>query len=64
MDRLQRERPELPQADRDTATVRLGHKEVAEALAARPDLAARFGDMAAEHFLGAVVSDLRSTRSS
>lgn len=33
MDRMDRERPELSQQDRDTAPVRLGRQEVAQALA-------------------------------
>ena len=63
MDRMDRERPEVAQEDRAAATVRLAGREVAEALAKRPDLAERFGDLAAEHFLGAIAQELRSARS-
>jgi len=63
MDRIDRERPELSQQDRDAITVRLSRQAVTQALASRPDLAERFGDMAAEHFLRAVASDVRSLRS-
>jgi hypothetical protein len=63
MDRMDRERPELSQQDRDVITARLGQQEVAEALASRPDLAERFRDMAAEHFLRGIASEVRSLRS-
>jgi hypothetical protein len=63
MDRMDRERPELSQEDREAATVRLGQQEIALELASRPDLAKRFGDMAAECFLQAIVRELRSLRS-
>ena len=63
MDRIDRERPELSHQDRETVTVRLSRHEVAQALASRPDLAERFGEMAAEHFLRTVLSQVRSLRS-
>jgi hypothetical protein len=63
MARMDRERPELSQQDREVVAVRLGRQEVAQALASRPDLAERFGEMAAEHFLRAVASEARSLRS-
>jgi hypothetical protein len=63
MDRMDRERPELSRQDREAITVRLSRQEVAQALASRPDLAERFGEMAAEHFLRAVASEARSPRS-
>ncbi|MDR3531595.1 MAG: hypothetical protein P4L90_13710 [Rhodopila sp.] len=63
MDRMDRERPEMPSQDREAVTVRLGQQAIAEALAARPDLAERFGDMAAEYFLRAIVNEVRSSRS-
>jgi hypothetical protein len=63
MDRMDRERPELPHEDRDAATVRIARMEVAEALVKRTDLAVRFGDIAAEHFLRAIAQELRSARS-
>lgn len=63
MDRMDRERPELPDQDRDAVTVRLGQQEIAEVLASRPDLAKRFSDMATEHLLRAIVREVRSLRS-
>jgi hypothetical protein len=63
MDRMDRERPEVAQEDRDAATVRLARREVAEGLSKRPDLAERFGDIAAEHFMRAIAQELRSARS-
>ena len=63
MDRMDRERPELSQQDRVVVAVRLGRQEVAQALASRPDLAKRFSEIAAEHFLRAVASEMRSLRS-
>jgi hypothetical protein len=63
MDRMDRERPELSLHDREAVTVRLGRQEVAEALASRPDLVERFREMAAEHLLRAVASEVRSLRS-
>jgi hypothetical protein len=63
LDRMDRERPELSQQDRDTAAIRLGRQEIAQALASRPDLAERFGEMAAEHFLRGVAIEVRSLRS-
>jgi hypothetical protein len=63
MDRMDRERPELSQRDREAVTVRLGRQEVAQALASRPDLAERFGEIAAEHLLRAIASEVRSLRS-
>ena len=63
MDRMDRERPKSSPQDREAATVRLGGEEVAQALASRPDLAKRFSEIAAEHFLRAVASEMRSLRS-
>jgi hypothetical protein len=63
MDRLDRERPDLSPEDREAITVRLGRQEVAQALASRPDLMERFGDMAIEHFLRVVAKEMRSLRS-
>lgn len=42
--------------------VRIGQQEVAVAFASRPDLAERFGVMAAEHFFRAIMSEVRSLR--
>jgi hypothetical protein len=50
MDRMDHERPELSQQDREAVMVRLGGQGVAQTLASRPDLAERFAEMAAEHF--------------
>jgi len=63
MDRMDHERPELSQQDREKATVRLSHHAVTLALASRPDLAKRFGDIAAEHFLKEVANQVHSLRS-
>ena len=63
MDRIERERPELSQEDREAATVRLGQQEIALTLASRPDLAKGFSDMAAGCFLRAITRELRSLRS-
>lgn len=63
IDRLDRERPESSQQEREAVTVRIGRQEIAQALASRPDLAERFGEMAVEHFLRVVASDARSLRS-
>ena len=63
MDRMDRERPQLSRQEREAVTVRLGRQEVAQALASRPDLAERFAEMAAEHFLRAIASEVRSLRS-
>jgi hypothetical protein len=63
LDRLDRERPELPQEDRQAIVVRLGLQGVKEALVSRPDLAGRFEDIAAESYLRAVTSELLLTRS-
>lgn len=63
MDRIDRERPELSQEDREAVTVRLGQQELALALASRSDLATRFDNIAKEHFLRAIARQVRSPRS-
>jgi hypothetical protein len=63
MHRIDRERPELSKKDREAIMVRIGQQEVALALVSRPDLAKRLGDIATEHFLHAIVSEVRSVRS-
>jgi hypothetical protein len=62
MDRMDRERPELSPEAREAVVVRIGQQEVAIALASRPDLTARFGAIAAEHFFRAIASEVRSLR--
>ena len=63
MDRMERERPESSQQDREAVTVRLSRQEVTQALASRPDLLERFREIAAEHFLQAITREVRSLRS-
>jgi len=62
MDRIDRERPELSQSDRDAVMVRIGQQEVALALVSRPDLAKRLGDMSTGHFLRAIAKEVRAVR--
>ncbi|MGD0103925.1 MAG: hypothetical protein ABSC06_07785 [Rhodopila sp.] len=63
MDRLDRERSELSDQDHEAVTMRLGRQAIAEILVSRPDLAQRFNEIAAEHFLRAIVNEVRSSRS-
>jgi hypothetical protein len=62
MDRMDHERPELSQEAREAVVVRMGRQEVAAALASRPDLVQRFGEIAADHFVRAIASEVRSLR--